>query len=247
MDLLKKSFFKIWLSAFFLIFDFVFCACQYYSYGLDEFLYRDNSIRNRSSKLKELDEGLENSVFGSYEILVITDVHFGGEGIGHNGERRDDEFFSWISENFKDAGKEMPKFCVCLGDVAEHGLESEFKDYKKFTEKLESEFGIKTYNIIGNHDLYNAGWKNFEKYSFPYCSFYKFRTKNLTYYFLDSVSQEKYVLYQKNCISSTLEVLCNKKTLICFDVFKPARTFPKDKIIFMLAVTRLLASTFNIG
>ncbi|MEE0885610.1 MAG: metallophosphoesterase [Treponema sp.] len=155
---------------------------------MDEFLYRDDSIRNRSSKLKELNEGLEDSVSGVYEILVITDVHFGGEGIGHNGERRDDEFFAWIKDTFENDEKEMPKFCVCLGDVAEHGLESEFKDYKKFTEKLESQFGIKTYNIIGNHDLYNAGWKNFEKHSFPYCSFYKFRTKNLTYYFLDSAS-----------------------------------------------------------
>lgn len=188
MNFVKKVFFKI-LSPFFLvIFDFLFCACQYYSYGLDEFLYRDNSIRNRSSRLKELDEKLEDSVSGTYDILVITDVHFGGEGIGHNGERRDDDFFEWISENFKKPGKEMPKFCVCLGDVAEHGLESEFKDFKKFTERLEAEFGIKTYNIIGNHDLYNAGWKQYEKYSFPYCSFYKFRTKNLTYYFLDSAS-----------------------------------------------------------
>lgn len=188
MNLIKKRFLKVGLTAFFVIFVFLFWSCKYYSYGLDEFLYRDDSIRDRSSKLKELNEGLEDSVSGSYEILVITDVHFGGEEIGINGERRDDEFFAWISENFKDAGKEMPRFCVCLGDVAEHGLESEFKDYKKFTEKLESDFGIKTYNIIGNHDLYNAGWKNFEKYSFPYCSFYKFRTKNLTYYFLDSAS-----------------------------------------------------------
>lgn len=185
---MKKIFFKFVLTFFLAALSFAFCSCQYYSYGLDEFLYRDGSIRNRSSKLKDLNICEEVSALDSYEILVITDVHFGGEGIGKNGDRRDDEFFDWISSNFDGKEKPFPKFCVCLGDVAEHGLESEFKDYKKFSEKLEEKFGIKTYNVVGNHDLYNAGWKNFEKYSFPNHSFYKFRTKNFTCYFLDSAS-----------------------------------------------------------
>lgn len=185
---MKKDFLKAVLPVFLAAFVFLFSSCQYYSYGLDEFLYRDGSIRNRSSRLKDLKVCEEVSELDSYEILVITDVHFGGEGIGHNGDRRDDEFFEWISQHFDGTEKPFPKFCVCLGDVAEHGLESEFKDFKEFSEKLEARFGMKTYNVVGNHDLYNAGWKNFEKYNFPYCSFYKFRTKNFTYYFLDSAS-----------------------------------------------------------
>lgn len=185
---MKKDFLKAVLPVFLAAFVFLFGSCKYYSYGLDEFLYRDGSIRNRSSRLKDLKVCEEVSALDSYEILVITDVHFGGEGIGKNGDRRDDEFFEWISQHFDGTEKPFPKFCVCLGDVAEHGLESEFKDFKEFSEKLEARFGMKTYNVVGNHDLYNAGWKNFEKYNFPYCSFYKFRTKNFTYYFLDSAS-----------------------------------------------------------
>lgn len=202
MYLTEKKLLKFVLFLFFSFSGFLFCSCQYYSYGLDEFLYRDNSIRNRSSRLKNLQDESPyelalkknpeapesvDAEFTAYDFLVITDVHFGGEGLAHNGERRDEEFFKWISAYCLDS-KKRPKFCVCLGDVAEHGLESEFKDYKKFTDRLEADFGIKTYNVIGNHDLYNAGWKNYEKYSFPYCSFYKFRTKKFTFYFLDSAS-----------------------------------------------------------
>lgn len=200
----KNAFIKICLL-FFGISAFILESCKYYAYGLDEFLYRDDEIRNRSEELLDLDseenennrgayevlklnEDFSDSDFDSYEFLVITDVHFGGEELGNNGKRRDKEFFEWIKNNYVQDGKCSLKFCVCLGDVAEHGLEDEYSDYKDFTDKLQSEFGLKTYNVVGNHDLYNAGWKNYKDYCFPYTSFYKFRTKNLTYYFLDSAS-----------------------------------------------------------
>lgn len=165
-------------------------GCKYYSYGLDDLFYRENDVENRAEKLKALDN--VNSS-GTYEILVLTDVHFGGENQGNNGERKDSEFLDWIEENYGTAaepkdGTVMPDFAVCLGDVAEHGLEEEFEDYKKFTDELESRFGIKTFNVIGNHDLYNSGWDSFEEYSYPYTSFYKFRTESFTMYFLDSAS-----------------------------------------------------------
>ena len=60
---------------------------------------------------------------------------------------------------------------------------------------------------------------------------------------LDSTAQEKFSLYTNNSIGSTLEVLCGEgkeKVLFCFDVFKPARTFPKEKITFMLMISRMI-------
>lgn len=178
------------LLAFISVFLCVVSGCQYYSYGLDEFLYRDNAIRNRAKSIFDLTpiNNLEIPDSGVYDILLITDVHFGGEGLSNNGNRRDEEFFEWIQKYYVDNGKALPAMCICLGDVAEHGLLDEFKNYVEFTDKLKSRFGITTYNVIGNHDLYNAGWNNFTKTCFPGTSFYKFRTPKMTYYFLDSAS-----------------------------------------------------------
>lgn len=62
---------------------------------------------------------------------------------------------------------------------------------------------------------------------------------------LDSVDQKRYKLYNGNNICSTIEVLRkNPKgkitALICFDIYKPAQTFPKEKITFALLVAKLL-------
>lgn len=62
---------------------------------------------------------------------------------------------------------------------------------------------------------------------------------------LNSIDGERYDLYRSTNISSTIEVLVkNKKCeniLICYDLYKPARTFKKDKITFALLVARKLS------
>lgn len=187
---MKKIFAVLLMIFTFSLFD----GCKYYSYGLDEFFYRSNTVDKRADKLKVLDDfaAVEESLV-EYEVLIITDVHFGGEEMGKNGRRMDDEFIEWIENTYgtKDSvkdGEKMPLFMICLGDVAEHGLESEYEDYEAFTDTIEEKFGIKTYNVIGNHDLYNAGWSSYEKHCYPGTSFYKFNTKNFAWYFLDSAS-----------------------------------------------------------
>lgn len=66
---------------------------------------------------------------------------------------------------------------------------------------------------------------------------------------LASVEQRKYSIYRDNNIATTLEVLCfdengNRKGLVCYDVYRPATTFPKEKIIFMLVITKMLGRFF---
>ena len=62
-------------------------SCEYYSYGLEEFLYRSNTVSVRAEEMPDLSgkngnsEDLEifNKVSGKkYTVLFITDVHFGG-------------------------------------------------------------------------------------------------------------------------------------------------------------------------
>ncbi|MDE5899377.1 MAG: metallophosphoesterase [Treponemataceae bacterium] len=162
-------------------------SCNLEGYGLDELFYRENAVGSRAHELKELSgtdapDDSEIPASGAYTVLVITDVHFGGENSGVCGGRRDDEFLAAIGAL---SGGGRPKFCICLGDVAEYGREGEYRAYLDFIGKLEA-LGIRTYTVVGNHDLYNSGWTQFERLVFPHTSFYHFKTRNFSWYFADS-------------------------------------------------------------
>lgn len=164
------------------------------SYGIYQFWNRSDSVETRSDSITDL--GSVTPATGtSYAVLLITDVHFGGENSGSNGARKDLEFLLWLKNlkaEMEAAGTPelYPSFAICLGDMAEHGYESEFLNYHLFTETLNTEeYGnLVTYNVVGNHDLYNSGWDRYKVHCYPYNSFYKFRTSSLSWYFLDSAS-----------------------------------------------------------
>ena len=161
----------------------IFSACKLNNYGIDEFLYRENHIDKRASSLLEIPEDEKPVIPESkkYSVIIVTDLHFGAENISL--ERRDDAFFETIH-----ALKEKPLFCISLGDIAEHGYDSEIKRYRdEFIQRLESSEGIKTYTAVGNHDLYNSGWYPYSKYIYE-TSFYHFSTEKFSWYFLDNAS-----------------------------------------------------------
>ncbi len=63
---------------------------------------------------------------------------------------------------------------------------------------------------------------------------------------LDTIDKRKVQMYMSIDISSTLEIICNDengnmKALVCYDIYKPARTFPKEKIIFAILAAKLIA------
>ena len=195
-----------------LAFLFLFCplmmffsSCNCSSYGLEEFLYRTNAVVNRAEKLWNLSSPLianseDTAIFSKvsgkkFSVLIMTDVHFGGENNGNNGARQDTLFLSWL-ENYKSLMESAgtpelyPSFAICLGDVAEHGYEEEFIRYQVFTSLMNTEkYGnIKTFNVVGNHDLYNSGWNYYSAHCYPHVSLYKFRTGAISWYFVDSAS-----------------------------------------------------------
>lgn len=64
---------------------------------------------------------------------------------------------------------------------------------------------------------------------------------------LISIDEKRYALYVNNKIASTIEVLCKdengkRKALICYDIYRPAQTFSKDKITFALMVSKLISN-----
>ena len=150
-------------------------SCEF---GLYEFLYRPNSVSDRSSQIMTLaDQVVPPSK--KFTCVIFTDIHF-----GKNHKRYDKEFLKWLKEK-KDAG-EAPLFVVSLGDIVDHGKESEYKEYAAFLKKIEDTANIPTYTAIGNHDLYNSGWKHWKKYIYPHVPYYRFKTDKFSWYFIDT-------------------------------------------------------------
>lgn len=159
------------LVIFFTLFIF---SCDY---GIYEGFGRDSNVKQRSSSLMNI---TPPSFSDSYTFLCITDVHFGAKV-----NRPEAKLFSYLDSLPSNL---RPSFCVCLGDVVEHGKESEFNEYISFTQKLQKNYGIQTFTILGNHDLYNSGWKYYKEEVYPHSSFYSFSTNAFSYYFIDTAS-----------------------------------------------------------
>lgn len=162
----------------------LFASCDY---GAEDLFGRDDEVTSRASCIYEESPPALSS--DNYTAAVITDVHFGRKSrSGGSHDKSINRFTSWL-EGLETA--QRPAFIVCLGDVAEHGKESEIKEYSQWIKKLESiqnkDGYIKVYNAIGNHDLYNGGYDAWKKYVAPH-TLYHFCAGKLSWYFIDSAS-----------------------------------------------------------
>lgn len=175
-----KNIKKIIFSLFVLMFLIIFTSCQY---SADNLFYSGNSVSNRVQKLTNLEEDF-SSLPDEYTILVLTDIHVGS--IKKNPPAIPyEKLYAWI-ENLSES--EKPKFCLILGDVADTASDSQYQKYVDFTTKLQNDYGIKTFNAVGNHDVYQSGWEKWKKYCYPYTSFYYFDTPGFTFYSFDTAT-----------------------------------------------------------
>lgn len=178
-----KRFLSVLVSICLILFISSLISC---SYGIQELFGRPDDVDERSSTLKILQSSETPSTANpndSFNILVFSDVHFGKSDRCAN----EDKLIEWIQNSQSDVSK-SPLFCLCLGDVADHGKEDEYLQYKDFIERMYAVTGVETYTTVGNHDLYNSGWSNYIKYVFPYSSFYKFETDRFSFYSIDTAS-----------------------------------------------------------
>ncbi|MDR0556536.1 MAG: metallophosphoesterase [Treponema sp.] len=179
----------------------IFCAalCAAFTtckdeYGLNEFLNRADDVNARSAYITEIGvptvkeediykQPADSFPFGNdYTVLILADIHFGAHP--DHPDAPESKFFAWL-----DAQDKKPAFCLVLGDSAEAGTEEEYKAFKGFADTLEAEpYKMPVYSIIGNHDLYNNGWRHYTKYCKPYVSYYHFSTGTFSWYALDSGS-----------------------------------------------------------
>ena len=163
--------------------------CMSCEYGVDQVLDHGDNVTERVTELTEIttESDLPSVTNGAkYSFVAFSDVHFGNTSY----DRRDDYFFAKLREVKAQYSATAPfKFAICLGDVADHGWNSEFSSYSDFMDTVGGIVDGKVYTVVGNHDLFNDGWNSFKKIVWPYTSFYRFQVGgNFTFYFTDSGS-----------------------------------------------------------
>lgn len=211
-----KKYFRISLilTVFFsAVFFSVFCSSC--NFGFFWGLFGEENVDERSSSMTDLNPERPDfqkqelkapkSSDNTYSFVIITDCHFGSRRTEDCNV--DEDFLKWISnqfESYKDTEPEkVPRFILNLGDTADGGHDSEFKEYLEFENKIKAvakekigDNDYKVYSILGNHDLYNNGVSGYKKYCFPYISSYFFNLDSdpadsipgFSFYFLDSAN-----------------------------------------------------------
>lgn len=177
-------------------------------FGYEDLFYHGPDVGDRADELRTITTSKDSnvtfsSITGTFTFVIITDLHYGKNGV-HQPEKK---FLSWL-----DSLSTKPSFCICLGDIADHGHDDEYEDYADFVEEIE-ELGVPVLNVVGNHDLYNNGWDGYKEYCYPYTSFYKFQTSGFSFYALDSGSgslgKKQFNIFKKEIKNDPLpKIIC---------------------------------------
>jgi len=183
-----------------IFFSFLFVSC----YGSWNIFYEGNNVDNRAGSLLEIKDSSDpsfaasgiSSLSGSYNVLIITDAHFGYKAK----DAPVQALYLWL-ESVKNTA-EAPEFCICLGDAVDTGAQEEYNEYITFCNTLQNLYGIKMiFNSCGNHDIYQSHWGNWQSNCYPHTSFYKFETSSFSWYSLDTasgtISRQQYDLFIK--------------------------------------------------
>ena len=170
-----KKFFNLLIVL--LVSSVLFTSC----YGSWNIFYDGNNVDNRTKNLVNISPALELS--GSYNVLVLTDTHFGYK----MKEAPLAALYVWL-DSVKNTPA-APAFAICLGDAVDTGAQEQFTEYLAFCNTLMTQYGIKVvFNSCGNHDLYQSHWGNWQANCYPHTSFYKFKTANFSWYSFDTAS-----------------------------------------------------------
>lgn len=160
----------------------LFISCgSYAGFCSDNISYNGNYVRNRAKDLKFLDEPEINNLPSEYDFVVIADLHYGSKRKDAPGVPSSD-FIKWLSDILPE---DRPKFCLSLGDVADCGYEEQYLQYSELVAQIEA-LGVKVFNTVGNHDLYQSGWDYWKENCYPSTSFYKFKTNGYSLYSIDT-------------------------------------------------------------
>jgi 3',5'-cyclic-AMP phosphodiesterase len=170
------------------------CLLSSCGYGVDQIFGRDDTVGSRS--LEGSDRG---TVIGeqkallakaippgtAFSFIATSDLHF-SQARGPRAAAL--EGFARL------AAESGADFALFGGDYADRGLEEEYKLFLSFASTLKagssSHLGegaaLPWFSVVGNHDLYNSGWKYYKKYLGP--SSDSFSAGSLRFYCIDTGS-----------------------------------------------------------
>jgi len=171
-------------------------SCISCDFGVHQAFWRPHPVDERSRELVPLSSA-EFPFIGSlmplkYDCLILTDIHFGNK----TGPAWDKVFFTSLKK-YRENHTTIPMlFCIILGDTSDHGFAVEYETAKIFQQRIADEnrlpspWGIPmpVYHVVGNHDVYNSGWKLWQQSCYPHKSSYYFETNRLGWYFVDTAS-----------------------------------------------------------
>lgn len=191
----KKVLYPLFIVLLLLLSAVLLYSCVY---GTNDFYYPGNKVSERVDYIHSLQDFEKKinaeSLPDKYNVLVLTDTHFGSK----TKTTETASFYKWLRELPRD--ENFPKFCLILGDNVDHGYKEQYKTFCTFVDVIEDE-GIPVVSVIGNHDLYNCGWKYFNKMCYPYCSSFHFETKAFSWYCIDTgtgdVGQKQFDIINK--------------------------------------------------
>ena len=180
----------------YILFCVLLSSCIGCSLGVHQAFWRPHPVDSRSTEVAQLN-GTEfpftyDSIPLKYDCLILTDIHFGNK----TSPAWDKVFFTSL-QKYRDTHPTTPMlFCIILGDTADHGFANEFESAKMFQQRIAEEnrlpspwnIPMPVYHVVGNHDVYNSGWKLWQKTCYPHKSSYYFETRRLEWYFLDTAS-----------------------------------------------------------
>lgn len=165
------------LKSVIILLSFFMTSC----YGSWNIFYEGNNVDYRTPVMAVLNDLSDLS--GSYNVLIITDTHFGYK----NKEAPLAALYLWLDSVKGTAA--APAFAICLGDAVDTGAQGEYEEYLRFCEILKNLYGIRVvFNTCGNHDIYQSHWGNWQTNCYPHTSFYKFKTANFSWYSFDTAS-----------------------------------------------------------
>lgn len=174
---------------FTVIFSLLLASCNY---GWSEFFDRGYEVNERATGILDLDAlSLGPSVGDSerYSVILFTDIH---TGVPKDSDYEDFKIWVMMNSSILAQMGYPVKFMISLGDLTNTGSTEEYDEFNTFCASMEKEMGFKTYAVVGNHDLYNSGWKYYQNRIFPHTSCYSFTTsvggRNLSWYFFDTAS-----------------------------------------------------------
>lgn len=164
--------------------------------GVHQAFWRPHPVDSRSPEVVQLNNTefpfTRETLPLKYDCLILTDIHFGNK----LGPAWTTVFFDSLKK-YRERQNNPMLFCIILGDVVDHGFASEYETIKAFQKRIAEEnrlpeqYGsipMPVYHVVGNHDVYNSGWKLWKQTCYPYKSAYYFETKGMAWYFVDTAS-----------------------------------------------------------